>query len=35
MLKAGRREYVQVLRLLESFEMEEIHAAVNTAIQMG
>jgi hypothetical protein len=35
MLKAGRREYVQVLRLLESFEMEEVHAAVRTALQMG
>lgn len=35
MLKAGRREYVQVLRLLESFEMEEVHAAVKTALQMG
>jgi len=35
MLKAGRREYVQVLRLLESFEMEEVHAAVKRALQMG
>lgn len=34
-LKAGRREYVQVLRLLESFEMEEVHAAIRTALQMG
>ena len=35
LLKAGRREYVQVLRLLESFEMEEVHAAVRSALQMG
>ncbi len=35
MLKAGRREYVQVLRLLESFEMEEVHAAVKTALRIG
>jgi transposase len=35
LLKAGRREYVQVLRLLESFEMEEVHGAVKTALQMG
>ncbi len=35
LLKAGRREYVQVLRLLETFEMEEVHAAVRTALQMG
>jgi hypothetical protein len=32
LLKAGRREYVQVLRLLENFEMEEVHAAVRTAL---
>jgi transposase len=35
MIKAGRREYVQVLRLLESFEMEDLHAAVKTALRMG
>ena len=35
LLKAGRREYVQVLRLLENFDMEEVHAAVRTALQMG
>ena len=33
--KAGRREYVQVLRLLESFELEELHRAVKTALQLG
>ena len=35
MLKAGRREYVQVLRLLEAFEMEDLHVAVKTALRMG
>ena len=35
MLKAGRREYVQVLRLLESFDLEDLHAAVKTALRMG
>lgn len=35
MLKIGRREYVQVLRLLETFGMEELHAAVKQALKMG
>ena len=35
MLKAGRREYVQVLRLLETFELEDLHVAVKTALRMG
>jgi transposase len=35
MLKMGRREYVQVLRLLESFGMDELHAAVKQALKMG
>ena len=35
MLKAGRREYVQVLRLLETFDIEDLHAAVKTALQLG
>ena len=35
MLKAGRREYVQVLRLLESFDLEDLHVAVKTALRMG
>lgn len=35
MRKAGRREYVQVLRLLETFEFEELHAAVKTALKLG
>ena len=35
MIKAGRREYVQVLRLLETFAMEDLHVAVKTALRMG
>ena len=33
--KAGKREYVQVLRLLERFELEVLHCAVRDALQMG
>lgn len=35
MIKAGRREYVQVLWLLESFGMEDLHVAVKNALRMG
>ncbi len=35
MIKAGRREYVQVLRLLESFGMEDLRVAVKNALRMG
>lgn len=35
MIKAGRREYVQVLRLLEAFELEDLHAAVKKALHLG
>jgi len=35
MIKAGRREYVQVLRLLESFGLEDLHVAVKNALRMG
>lgn len=35
MLKAGRREYVQVLRLPETFGIQELHAAVRKALQLG
>lgn len=35
MAKHGRREYVQVLRLLESFEIADLHAAVKQALQLG
>ena len=33
--KAGKREYVQVLRLLENFNLEELHAAVKDALRLG
>jgi hypothetical protein len=35
MLKTGRRGYVQVLRLLETFGMEELHTAIRRALQPG
>ena len=35
MIKAGRREYVQVLRLLETFDLGDLHVAVKTALRMG
>ena len=31
----GKREFVQVLRLLESFKPEEVHAAVQDALRLG
>ena len=33
-VKAGRREYVQVLRLVESFGLEDLHAAVKDALRL-
>ncbi|MAF28490.1 MAG: IS21 family transposase, partial [Croceicoccus sp.] len=33
--KHGRREYVQVLRLLESFALADLHGAVKQALDMG
>ena len=33
--KAGKREYVQVLRLLETFELEVVHGAVRDALHLG
>jgi len=33
--KAGKREYVQVLRLLEIFEMDHVHGAVRQALDLG
>ena len=33
--KAGRREWVQVLRLLEVFRLEDVHAAVREALRLG
>jgi hypothetical protein len=35
MQKMGRREYVQVLRLLETFGFEDLHAAVRHALRLG
>jgi hypothetical protein len=35
MASAGRREYVQVLRLLETFRLEEVHAGVREALRLG
>jgi transposase len=35
LLKAGRREYVQALRLLETFELADLHMAVKAALRMG
>jgi hypothetical protein len=33
--KKGKREYVQVLRLLETFEMTDVHGAVRQALDLG
>ena len=33
--KPGKREYVQVLRLLETFEMDHVHGAVRQALELG
>ena len=33
--KAGKREYVQVLRLLETFEMDHVNGAVRQALDLG
>ena len=33
--RRGKREYVQVLRLLETFSQQEVHAAVKDVIHMG
>ena len=33
--KPGKREYVQVLRLLETFEMDHVHCAVHQALDLG
>ena len=33
--KAGPLEYVQVLRLLETFDLEVLHAAVKDALRLG
>ena len=33
--RRGKREFVQVLRLLESFRLEEVHAAIRDALRLG
>ena len=33
--RVGRREYVQVLRLLETFDLQEVHGAVDHALALG
>jgi hypothetical protein len=33
--KKGKREYVQVLRLLETFEMKHVQGAVKQALELG
>ena len=33
--RRGKREYVQVLRLLETFSRQEVHAAVRDALRLG
>ena len=33
--KRGKREFVQVLRLLENFSHQEVHHAVKDAIRLG
>ncbi len=35
MSKSGRREYVQVLRLLETFKTDDVHAGVKDALRLG
>lgn len=33
--KKGKREYAQILRLLETFEMDHVHGAIRQALDMG
>ena len=33
--KKGKREYIQVLRLLETFEIDHVHGAVRQALDLG
>jgi hypothetical protein len=33
--KTGKREYVQILRLLETFEIGHVHGAVKQALSLG
>ena len=33
--RRGKREYVQVLRLLETFSQQEVHSALKDALRLG
>ena len=33
--RRGKREFVQVLRLLETFRLEEVHPAVQDSLRLG
>ena len=33
--RRGKREFVQVLRLMETFSMDEVHHAVQDALRLG
>ena len=33
--KKGKREYVQVLRLIETFKLEDVHSALQTALRLS
>jgi hypothetical protein len=33
--KAGKREYVQILRLMENFQFQEVEGAVHDALRLG
>ena len=33
--RRGKREFVQVLRLLENFSLEEVQSAVKDALRLG
>ena len=33
--KRGKREYVQVLRLMETFSQQEVHQGVKDALRLG
>jgi transposase len=33
--KKGKREYIQVLRLMETFELEVVHGAIRDALRLG
>ena len=35
MSKRGKREYVQVLRLMEAFSQQEVHQAIKDALRLG